>query len=288
MVVEEKNMNKKIALWFLGIMFVLTIFFGGLLLWYAFDNHVQVSFLDVGQGDAILVSRGSNQVLIDGGHDGQRVLERLGRALPFWDRTIETVIATHPDEDHVGGLVAVAGRYTVRQWIMTPVDHDTASWKFLEKAAEGSRLDVVRGSRVVFSDASYLEVLYPFANTVFDPRDTNDGSVVTKLHIGPHTFLLTGDLPVAREPDIRPGAADVLKVGHHGSKSSTGDVWLDEVRPHDAVISVGAGNRYGHPAPEVLQRLGMHQATVYRTDIRGTITYRCLEVEDLCEMMVEK
>lgn len=274
--------------WVIGVGFVSAFVLGGVIVAYESDDRVRVSFLDVGQGDAILVSRGGNQVLIDGGRDSQLLLERLGRALPFWDRTIEAVIATHPDEDHVGGLAALPSRYRVGAWLFNDAEHETVAWKLVREAAQGANVRAIRGTDIRISDTTRLEILYPFADTSFDPDDTNAGSVVARLSVSSETFLLTGDLPMTREPDVHPGHADVLKVGHHGSKSSTSDAWLDEVRPHDAILSVGEGNRYGHPAGEVLGRLVAHHAAVYRTDQQGTITYRCEETSGVCTVGMER
>lgn len=281
-------MGKRWLYWAVGGACVVALVFGGVVATYESDTRVRVSFLDVGQGDAILVSRGGEQLLIDGGRDGQLLLERLGRELPFWDRTIEAVVATHPDEDHVGGLTALAGRYRVGEWLLTGAEHDTAAWASVERAADGARVRAVKGTTVRLSDATRFEILYPFADTVFDDQDTNAGSVVGRLSVGPKTFLLTGDLPMTHEPDVRPGYADVLKVGHHGSKYSTSDAWLDLVRPHDAILSVGADNRYGHPAAEVVARLTAHHTTVYRTDQQGTIIYRCEESSGACVVTTER
>ena len=277
---------KRFGWWILGGLMLIALLFGGAIANYALDTRVKVSFLDVGQGDAILISQGNNQVLVDGGRDGTLLLSRLGRALPFWDRTIETVIMTHPDDDHIGGLAALAGRYQVGQWLMTGAAADTEAWRRLDALAV-PRVPAVVGTAIKLSDQTTMDILWTYVDTPFDPQDTNRTSVVTRLSVAGHTFLLTGDLPAAEEWELYPGRAEVLKVGHHGSKYSTSDVFLSEVRPREAIISVGAGNRYGHPAPDILNRLDQHGIAVYRTDHDGTVTYRCPETADPCTVATE-
>ncbi len=277
---------KRLGWWVLGGLAVAALLLGLVIAGYALDMRVRVSFLDVGQGDAILISQGTNQVLIDGGRDGTLLLARLGRALPFWDRSIETVIMTHPDDDHIGGLSALAGRYSVGEWLMTGATADTESWARVAALAS-PRVPAVAGTTIRLSGETRLDILWPHTDTPLDPKDTNRASVVTRLSVAGHTFLLTGDLPAAEEWELHPGHADVLKVGHHGSKYSTSDVFLSEVRPSEAVISVGAGNRYGHPAPDILNRLNQHGITVSRTDTDGTVTYHCPETTDACSVSTD-
>lgn len=239
---------------------------------------VIVTFLDVGQGDAILIRKGSHQVLIDGGRSGTLLLERLGREMPFWDRRLEVVIATHPDEDHIGGLPALPERYRVGVWIMTEALNTTEAFHALGDAvdASGTRVEASAGTKVDLGDGAVLEVLYPLGP--IDPglmQDTNATSIVTRLSVGGRVFLFTGDLPGVDEALLRTGRVNVLKAGHHGSVSSTTEALLEESGPDEAVLSVGADNTYGHPAPAVLARLAAHGVVIRRTDRDGTIRYLC-------------
>lgn len=237
----------------------------------------RVVFLSVGQGDAILISQGMNQIVIDGGRDGRRLLSRLGRHVPFYDRTIETLIPTHPDADHIGGLSALLERYRVETVLDTNARTDTKSaflfYRDLER--EGARsLPAIRGTTLALPKGGKLAVLYPYAPLPADVPETNEGSVVARFEFGETSFLLTGDLPDEEHfiPDLAP--ATVLKAAHHGSRYSTSDTLLDQVRPREAIISVGE-NSYGHPHPDVLTRLLAHGAAIYRTDTDGDIVYTC-------------
>lgn len=246
-------------------------------------STTRIVFLSVGQGDAILISQGMNQVVIDGGRDGRLLLSRLGRHVPFYDRTIETLIPTHPDADHIGGLSALLERYRVETVFDTGARTDTKSaflfYRDLER--EGAQMvPALRGTTLALPQGGKLSVLYPYAPLPADVPETNEGSVVARFEFGETSFLLTGDLPDEERfiPDLAP--ADVLKAAHHGSQYSTSDALLDLVRPSEAVISVGK-NSYGHPHASVLARLLAHGAAVYRTDTEGDIIYTC--TADRCE-----
>ncbi len=244
----------------------------------------RVVFLSVGQGDAILISQGMNQIVIDGGRDGRLLLSRIGRYLPFYDRTIETLIPTHPDADHIGGLSALLERYQVKTVLDTGARTDTKSaflfYHDLER--EGSiSLPAIRGSSVELPKGGTLNVLFPLAPEPVDVPETNEGSVVARFDFGETSFLFTGDLPEEERfiPDLEP--VTILKAGHHGSRYSTSGALLDILRPKEAVISVGK-NTYGHPHQEVLDRLVSHGVKILRTDTDGDIVYRCDSTQNRC------
>lgn len=253
---------------------------------------LQIVFLDVGQGDSILISQGSQQLLIDGGKDGKLLLEKLGKYVPFWDRQIETILETHPDADHIGGLIDVVQTYRVRTVLETKLQSDSQTFKKLEEVIEQNKVEKIeaqKGVTIKFADSALVEVLYPF-ETVEDinNKDTNAQSVVAKLTIGENKFLLTGDLPTEQENELIAKNVDIgsqfLKVAHHGSKYATSNAFLDGVRPINAIISVGKNNSYGHPNPEVLQRLIQHKINIFRTDELGDIVFECLNLNDKCRM----
>jgi competence protein ComEC len=243
------------------------------------SDVLRVWFLDVGQGDAILIEApNGNEVLIDGGK-GPAVLEQLGRVLPFTDRSIDVVLATHPDMDHIGGLPAVFARYDVGMFIESGVRDDGADNTALHAAVEAEGLTPVlarRGMRFVLDKGVVLEVLFP--DREVSEVDPNDGSIVARLTYGDTSFMFTGDSPVKMEhyldgvygPAL---ASDVLKLGHHGSRTSTSDEWLGYVDPAYGVISVGCDNSYGHPHPEVLERLARFGVQALSTCARGTIEF---------------
>lgn len=253
---------------------LLTIF----LFWLqSYQETTTVTFLSVGEGDAILISQGANQILIDGGRSGKDLLARVGRHIPFWDRTVETVIATHPDADHIGGFAALLSTYDVRRFLSTGAESDTETSALLKKALSESRtetLKIFRGGNIRFPYGGELAIEYPLTSLPSEMEETNAGSIVSRFTFGATQILLTGDLPSEEAvlPDIRP--ADILKVAHHGSKYSTSAAFLDLVHPQEAVISVGK-NSYGHPSPDVLERLMERGIAVRRTDTQGDIRYRC-------------
>lgn len=262
------------------------VFSGTIWFWYRDFSDTKVMFLDVGQGDAILISQGSNQVLIDGGRSGKVLLERLSEYLPFWDRSLEAVVATHPDEDHIGGLVELVDTYHIGMFLDTRMKSDTETYRALQEAKQRNHLEnreVFAGLSIRFPLGGTIETVFPhrsFADS--GSKDTNATSIVMKLTtVSGKTFLFTGDLPSEEEPSVDAGHIDVLKAGHHGSKYSSSDGFLERVSPHDAILSVGAKNRYGHPAPETLDRLGNHHVeNLFRTDTQGTIVYHCPSEKD--------
>ena len=243
------------------------------------DLLLHVAILDIGQGDAILSTTSSgSQVLVDGGPAGGGIMRRLGERMPFFDRTIELVIATHADADHIGGLIEVLSRYRVKYVLTSGVISDTATFRaFTEKlTASGAIVITPRPGMKLWLDGSTLiEVLGPPEN--FFATDSNETSIVVRLRYGKTAILLTGDAPISEEDAIlaagRSIRSNLLKVGHHGSRSSTGDALLLATFPDFAAISVGKKNRYGHPNEEVLSRLAAHNITVDRTDEQGTVEY---------------
>lgn len=244
---------------------------------------LRIIFLDIGQGDAILITEGDTQVLIDGGAEGRQLLGQLGRFIPFWDHRIEAVIATHPDADHIGGLASVIRRYRVEYFFSNGAESESSALvdlrRSLEQSSETEQAVLGTGSRFIFPGGAELSVLFPVSGSAAAIDETNEASIVARLEYGRSSFLFTGDLPHEETvlPDIEP--TQVLKVAHHGSKYSTSDAWLDRVKPESAVISVGK-NRYGHPSDEVLHRLRAAGAEVFRTDEIGNIVYSCRE--DAC------
>lgn len=271
-----------VLLFLLGLVAVFGVW---ILLVRQHTTETKIVFLSVGQGDAILISQGMNQIVIDGGRDGQLLLSRLGRHVPFYDRTIETLIPTHPDADHVGGLSALLERYEVKTVLDTGARTDTKSaflfYRDLERE-ESRTLPAVRGTKLTLPKGGALNIIFPSTLIPADTPETNEGSVVSCFSFGETSFLLTGDLPDEERfiPDL--GPATVLKVGHHGSQYSTSGALLEIVKPKEAVISVGK-NSYGHPHPSVLERLLAHGVSIFRTDMGGDIVYRCLTETNRCD-----
>ncbi len=241
------------------------------------DGLLKVYFFDVGQGDAALIETpNGTQVLVDGGPDAG-VLEDLGRVLPFYDRNLDVVVATHPHADHIDGLTAVLERYRVGRIVKTDYAYDTPdarAWN-AAVAAEGAPVTTASvGTTLDLGTGVTLTVLSPPPH--YQPKDPNDSSIVMLLAYKQAKFLLTGDAGTVDEQrelalpvDLR---VDVLKVGHHGSSTASSQAFLDAVHPHAAVVSVGAHNTYRLPNQATLDRLVAEGATVYRTDEHGTVT----------------
>jgi len=246
------------------------------------DDKLRVSFLDVGQGEAILIQKGSQQVLVDGGPSPQLLALELGERMPFWDRTIELVVLSHPHADHITGLVEVMQRYRVERVLYPESDYGLPicrEWLGLigEKDIECT---IARAEQEIdLGDGVTMKVLNPPATLLSGTNsDINNNSVVLNLSDGEVSFLLTGDIEreaefglIARGSDL---SVTVLKAGHSGSKTSTTPEFLAEVSPVAAVISVGE-NSYGHPSGEVIDRLEAEvgKEYIYRTDQQGTIEF---------------
>lgn len=246
-------------------------------------RHVTVSVLDIGQGDAILVQDGYVQTLIDGGPDGA-VLARLGDAMPFFDRTIEFVVLTHPHADHYGGLVSVFARYDVRTVLVGSRVGDSKDYDAFLRAldASGARIVEVRaGDSLALGRRATAYVLWPPSDpaahaAMLAQDDDNEKSVVFRMEAADRTALFTGDATpdveaalVAADPSVL--RADFLKVAHHGSRYSSTMSFLEAVRPSVAAISVGVKNGYGHPGWNILARLRSMGVQTFRTDQDGTI-----------------
>ena len=253
-------------------------------IWYAvfhFESrqNLVVTFFDIGQGDAILIEApNGNQILIDGG-PGDRILAKLGGTLPFWDRSLDLVILTHPHADHVTGLVDVLERYDVGMVLETGVNHsipEYAEWRELLKEKDVKVITAKSGQRVQFSESARLDILTPFENFAGASRpNVHDAMLVSRLAHGSTTVLLMGDAEKSLEYRLLYSGddldADILKVGHHGSKTSSTAEFLAAVSPEIAVIQVGRKNRFGHPVEEVLERLEASGAKILRTDRDGDI-----------------
>lgn len=279
--------NRKIIYFGLVLIFIVAVILAGIICYNRQAGVLKVSFFSIGQGDSVLISQGANQVLIDGGKNGSLLLSKLGESIPFWDRSIEAVIATHPDYDHIGGLIDVVRSYSVGAVLETGAQSDSEAFKIWRKSVSEKgveKVEAVSGVRLIFPSGARVEIVYPFTRiTEESTKETNDHSVVAKLNYNDNSFLFTGDLPSGREVALVDGKlyldSQVLKVAHHGSKYSTSDLFLDAVKPHEAIISVG-DNNYGHPDEGVINRLRSHGAVVWRTDEEGDIVYKCDQSSD--------
>ncbi|MBD3282222.1 MAG: MBL fold metallo-hydrolase [Candidatus Portnoybacteria bacterium] len=223
---------------------------------------LEIDFFDIGQGDSIFIELNKKQVLIDGG-PGMKVLEKLGREMPFYDRHIDFVILTHPEYDHINGLIEVIKRYNIGAVLVSGLERETMQYKEWSRVIKEKNIPVIivkNGDKIAIDDAVFY-VIHPFHNLKGEEvKKTNNASIVGKLVYGDFEILLTGDIEKAIERELVDSGidlrADVLKVAHHGSSTSSCDEFLNAVGSIAAVIQAGKDNRYGHPHPIVLERLG--------------------------------
>jgi len=242
------------------------------------DDSLRVHFLDVGQGDATFIETPSGvQVLIDGGK-GSAVLRELSSVMGYWDRSIDMVIGTHPDLDHIGGLSDVFKNYEVGVILMTENKGESDAAKLYFELAHKEEAEIInarRGQEFALDASTTLRVLFPETNP--EAMESNASSIVLQLQYGDTTFLFTGDSPKSIEEYLvlvegEALQSNVLKVGHHGSRTSTSELFLNEVRPEFAVISAGKDNNYGHPHVEVTDLLFNTRVTTLETAHEGTVT----------------
>lgn len=277
----KKKKKKTNRIW-LTIITLLVI--SALLVWFqvfstlASSDQLRVFFFDIGQGDAIMIDFGQNeQALIDGG-PSKEILSYLGETMPFNDRTIEYLILTHPDRDHLAGFLAILDRYQVNTIFYTNVEHSSQLYqKFKEQIKEKNiKTKIVRAGDIIRSEARpevKIEIIYP-KRSMRATDNLNNTSIVSILDSGKIEFLLTGDVEeeVWQELTDQLPEAEILKVSHHGARNGTTEELLNQVKAEIGVISVGRDNSYGHPTRDVLDLLGQYQIKIFRTDQQGTIT----------------
>jgi len=283
-----KAVNKKIIAGLAGLL-IISAFLLFLVYFNEQDSRLKVDFFDIGQGDSIFIRTPSHQnILIDGGPDSS-VLSKLGRAMPFYDHTIDLMILTHAHSDHVAGLVEVVKRYKVEKVLYTGVPSGSADfleWRELISQKEIATVKPVAGQVYKFGEVD-LEILYPFEDiSQKEFKDLNDTSIVTRLEYQDVSFVFTGDAPAGVEEEIinycnqaaaRVAAypcalkSKVLKIGHHGSKYSSSLEFLKTVSPQYAVIQSAQDNKFGHPHKITLNKLSGLGVQILRNDEEGDV-----------------
>jgi competence protein ComEC len=229
---------------------------------------------NVGQGDAILITKGFTQILIDGGPD-ESVLACLSNNIPFWDKNIELIINTHPDKDHIGGLDNVIQSYNVTHFVLSGQSTDSQAFKDLEKAIKDNNIETyipLINEQIKVGELDFTVLWTPENQSSVlgaTNQKTNESSIVLHFQYQDFDALLTGDITEREEKQIIKqnefNSIEVLKVAHHGSKYSSSREFLEAVKPSIAVISVGK-NPWGHPTKEVLDRLDSVNSQILRTD----------------------
>ena len=248
------------------------------------DGRLHVVFADVDNGDSVLiVSPSGRQVLVDGGPEAQDATRLLGSALPFWDRSLDVVVLTHGHADHLTGLLDVLRRYDVGHIVEREASYATPGYVGWRHAVEdeGAVVTQARAGHVIdLGDGTTIEVLHPAEMLMAGTdSDLNNASIVLRVVYGDVSFLLTGDIFVEAEREMLSRGVDVrstvIKIPHHGSRSSSSPEFVELVGPSVAVISVGADNRFGHPHAETLEVLGRYapEARVMTTRDHGAIRF---------------
>lgn len=245
------------------------------------DNKFHIYFLNVDQGDSILIKTPLNQrILVDGGPKAF-VLEELGKVLPFFDREIDLMVLTHPHADHIEGLVEVLKRYEVKRVLMTGVNFFDDTYKEFLKEVYARDIPVFIAERdmdFVFGDV-FIDVLYPFESIAGDNYDNlNNSSIGLVVVYKDRKILLLGDLEKEVEQELLktflPNDVDIYKASHHGSKTASSIEFLDRISPEIVVIQVGKSNRFKHPHPETIRNFYRSDVEkIYRTDTEGTIEF---------------
>lgn len=243
------------------------------------NGKLTVAFLDVGQGDAIFIeSPTGTQVVVDGGPDSS-VVRELSGVMPLWDRSLDAIIVTNPDQDHFAGFLDVLKRYDVAREFESGTAKDSPMYNALVKAVESegvSRTFPKRSETIDLGGGAYLKVLFPDRDVT--ALDSNPGSIIMQLVYGDTRVMLMGDTVVPVEDfvtalDGEKLKSQILKLGHHGSRTSSGEKLLAMVDPDVAIVSAGCDNSYGHPHKEVLERLAAHKIPYLWTCKEGTIEF---------------
>jgi len=271
---------------FIGPILISFFIFINLFIWsFVFAEEskdaLTVAFLDVGQGDAIFIEApNGNQMLIDGGPNSS-VLRELGKVMPFQDRSIDIVVATHPDRDHISGLIDVFKRYDISMYLDPGVKHDTGEYNTLINLVSDEGLTPIyarRGMKIFLDEEVFVEILFPDRDV--SNVETNLGSIIMRIVYRENEVLLTGDAPQSIEKYIVSLGgkeiieSDLLKAGHHGSKTSSSESFVGFVNPKIVVISSGKNNQYGHPHKEVIDILKKFDVKIVNTADFGTIIFK--------------
>jgi len=271
------SIKKHFSWYLLGVLFIAIAFIWSTVFAEGRGGMLTIAFLDVGQGDAIFIEApNGNQVLLDGGPN-KKVLRELGHVMPFYDRSIDMIIASHPDQDHIGGLPAVIEKFRISVFVEPGVESDNGTYEALIEIANEKDIEKIlakRGERIFLDEDIFIDILFPDRDTV--GWETNTASIVARLVYGDTSFLLTGDSPQRVEEYVASLdgdglAASVLKLGHHGSRTSTSPFFLEAVSPQIAIISAGFDNRYGHPHKEVVDMLKEFEIPSLATYENGTV-----------------
>lgn len=239
------------------------------------NNKMLVHYIDVGQGDSILIQVNNKNLLIDAGPKNNK--ENLLSYLDSLDLPkLDYIIATHPHEDHIGNMSSIINKYKLGKFYAPKVEHTTSDFEKMVESliTKNLKINVIKTDidTIDLGEGTKVTILSPFNE---EYSNLNDYSPIIKIEYGNNSFLFTGDAEKEIEKELLTKnsniKADVLKIGHHGSSTSTSAAFLKAVNPDIAVISLGVDNKYGHPHPQTTNLLNSNNTLVYRTDIDGTI-----------------
>jgi competence protein ComEC len=258
--------------------------------WRSSHRGLTLAMLDVGQGDGIFIeSPTGTQIMFDAG-SARKILGSLARVLSPFDRNIDAIVITNPDADHIGGFSDILKNYQVGGVFEPGTLNSSKIFQSLKEEINKQKIPNIlakRGMRLDLGGGAFIDILFPDRDVA--TWSTNDGSVVARLSYGDLSILLTGDSTTKTEKIIlgenspEQLHSSILKVGHHGSRSSTSPEFLKAVSPEHAFISVGKNSQYGHPHPEILSRLSDFGAKIFRTDELGSVIVKCATIEK-CEI----
>lgn len=280
------NKNKK----YLPVFLISILFISSFFIWHFVladkntnSNYLKVVFIDVGQGDAIYIEApNGKQFLIDSG-PSSIILNKLSEYMPFADRSIDVFVVTNPDKDHIGGSLDILDRYEVGMIFESGTKKDTEIYRNLQDKIKRDEIKnyIAQSNQKIILDKEkdiYINILFPDRD-VYD-LENNDGSIVLRLVYGETSFMLMGDATKYTEnliswnvndEDLK---SDVLKLGHHGSKTSSSEFWIEKVSPKVAIISAGKNNRYNHPSKEVVDLLDNLDIKYLETSKEGSIIFK--------------
>ena len=274
---KKNNLKKYIILILLLSSFFYTFFSYVQKNFFQVSNHnLQFHFIDVGQGDSsLIITPKGKTILIDAG-DEAHAKKVLSYVREQGIEKLDLVIATHPDADHIGGMDKVIKNFDIDVFAMPDVSAKTNQYKQIQRELKAKKMKTTRlyqGDEVQIDDDIDFEILSPVKGKKYD--DTNEYSIVAKIVYKDTSFILMGDATMENEVDIINNVLDididVLKLGHHGSSTSSSDYFITKTSPKIAIISCGKNNKYGHPHQEVMRVLKKHGVTPYRTDEMGDI-----------------
>ncbi len=251
------------------------------LFWQLPDNRFHIWFLNVGQGDSIFIKTPQNhQILVDGGPKN-KVMEELAAVMPFFDKSIDLVVLTHPHADHIEGLIEVLNRYEVENVLFTGASYENSTYEeFLRLIRQKSIPFFIADKDLDFKLGEvFVDVLYPLHQVAAQSfSNINNSSIAMRISYKDKAVVLTGDMEVEAEKELLKSGitnlrANIFKAGHHGSKTASSSALLNAIQPEDVVIQVGKDNSFNHPHIEALQNFYLIEANIWRNDLDGRVEF---------------